>query len=239
MGLAGLDRNEMGWRKRAARAIGLAVAGLAVAATAPANAQICGPTPACTDAACARGRAVGSFAALGGTDIGPLRTADTGCQATLPQDDFFDVSAEGSTIPAAPLANVVTSESRTRGDARRERFVQSRSGNAIAEVIPPTAPGGSALLEVVTSGSEVSICGDVATGTSGIDLLTIAGTPVPIPGTVAPNTTITSPAFPLLILNEQVCQDGSHPAGGCAACAPTAPDANGCSTLACTVNALH
>jgi hypothetical protein len=163
----------------------------------------------------------------------------------------YDTTAAGATIPAAPLAEVVTGPSRVRGCsatggcpnlfptpapagalpaglAAGKQFARSEAGNATASVLIDQAPGNVNVLDVVSNGASAQVACNtsgraVPSAESHVDLLVIAGNVVPIPGVVNPNTTIVASQLPLLVLNEQFCPDPSAPAG----------------TTRCIVNAVH
>lgn len=191
----------------------------------------------------ASGRAFGTTVdLLGGNlvDQSDTQEATAPSASNAPNPSAFDRTAAGATIPASPIAEVVTGPSRTRGcvdaggcanlggSVPQGQFVLSEAGNATASVLPGAAPGGVNLLDAVSNGSTAQVSCDPAggvavAGNSGIDLLVVAGNKVPLPGTVPPNTTIVVPQLPLLVVNEQACPDPDAPAG----------------TARCTVNALH
>jgi len=171
--------------------------------------------------------------------------------SNTPNPNSYDKTAAGATVPLAPLAEVVTGPSRVRGCAAAggcpdlfptpapagalpaaladsKQFAISEAGNATASVLIDQVPVSQNLLDVVSNGATAAVAcngaGSVSTSASShVDLLVIAGTPVPIPGVVNPNTTILAPQLPLLVLNEQACPDPSAPAG----------------TTRCVVNAVH
>ena len=116
-----------------------------------------------------------------------------------------------------------------------ELFVRSRGGDAVAAVLVGQAPGGVDVLQAATSGSDVTIrCNndgatlkrEISGGhpNSEVDLLVIAGTPIPL--NKSPNTTVIVPGLPLVVMNEQDCH--TIPAGS------TSPTG-----ITCFVNALH
>jgi uncharacterized repeat protein (TIGR01451 family) len=202
----------------------------------------------------ASGRAIGSTLETGGTTV--VTQSDTGPQTApnptnTPNANGFDKTVPGSFVPLAPLANVVTGPSTTRGCAvpngcpelfstpgptplaatlSDEVFAQSDAGSATAAVLPSAAPGGADVLDTVSSGSTVTVrCnndtpGQVTpqfTANSEVNALVIGGMPVPVPGQVGPNTQLVSSQASLLVLNEQTD------------CGTTATSAS------CTVTALH
>ena len=206
----------------------------------------------------AEGRAFGATLDLLGETI--IDQSDTGTRtapnpANTPNPATINVTASGATIPAAPLAEVITGPSTTRGcstpngcptlfstpgptplsgNLSNEVFVQSDAGEATASVLIDVAPGGENLLDAVTSGSSVTVrCNNDQLGTvvpqfsatSRVDALVIAGNVVPIPGELQPNTSILAAQFPLLTLNEQMCF--------------LTPNAITPTGVECTVNALH
>jgi len=200
----------------------------------------------------ARGRAFGTTLDLLGTNL--VTQGDTGAKnapnpANTPNPNAFDGNAGPATLPAAPLAEVVTGPSRTRGCSNSsgcpdlfptpapagalpasladKQFVFSEGGNATASVLIGAAQGKN-VVDVVSDGSTALVAcspngAPTITADSHVDALVIAGNVVPIPGTQPPNTTIVAPQLPLIVLNEQFCPDPSAPAG----------------TTTCTVNAAH
>ena len=200
----------------------------------------------------ASGQAFGTTLDFAGTNI--VNQSNTGVHtapnpANTPNPDAFDATAAGSTVPAAPLADVVTGPSRTRGcssssgcanlfptpapgDAlapslASKEFVFSEGGNSTTSVLIGQAQGNN-VLDVVSDGAAALVAcapnaAPTVTATSHVNALVIAGNPVPIPGNQPPNTSITSSQTQLLILNEQFCPDPAAPAG----------------TTTCTVNAAH
>jgi uncharacterized repeat protein (TIGR01451 family) len=201
----------------------------------------------------ARGQAFGTTLDFAGSNV--IDQSDTGAHtapnpANTPNPNAFDATAAGSTVPAAPLADVVTGPSRTRGCASssgcpnlfptpaptdalsatllNKQFVFSEGGNSTTSVLIGAAPQGKNVLDVVSNGAAALVAcapnaAPTVTADSHVDALVIGGNPVPIPGTQPPNTTITSSQTQLLVLNEQFCPDPAAPAG----------------TTTCTVNALH
>ncbi|MGH7897575.1 MAG: hypothetical protein ACREQQ_06460 [Candidatus Binatia bacterium] len=180
-----------------ARAIVAIFAGIVLSATAEAQVT-------------AQGRARGSYVELGNTPVPPLVTADTLLQTAmeLPGLNFFDVTVGGASASVPPLAEVITgneNQSHTVGlAAGTNSVVVSTASDAVARALLGQAPGPEDVLEAVTSGATAILSCDVLFADSGITALTIAGTPVPVPGSVSPNTTIVDPALPLGILNRQV-----------------------------------
>jgi uncharacterized repeat protein (TIGR01451 family) len=200
----------------------------------------------------ARGQAFGTTLELLGTNI--VDQSDTGVKtapnaANTPNPNAFDGNAAGAQLPAAPLAEVVTGPSRTRGcssstgcpnlfptpapgDAldptlANKQFVFSEAGNATASVLIGQAMGQN-VVDVVSNGSTALVAcapnaAPTATADSHVDALVVAGNVVPVPGTQPPNTTIVAPQLPLIVLNEQFCPDPAAPAG----------------TTRCIVNAAH
>jgi uncharacterized repeat protein (TIGR01451 family) len=199
----------------------------------------------------AQGRATGMTLDIGGTSV--ITQSDTGTHnapnpANTPNSNGFDATAAGSTVPAAPLIEAVTGPSRTRGCASpsgcpelfatpsavdpldpslsNEVFVHSRAGDATVALLPGAAPGGTDVLNGVSSGSNVTVrCNDQtglaeAQGDSEVNALVVGGNPVPIPGSVPPNTTIGSSQASLIVLNEQSCSTTT-------------------TSATCTVTALH
>ena len=151
------------------------------------------------------GRAVGSALTVLGTDVEILRTGDTGTR-TSTAPGGFDHSVSGATLEVPGVARVVTSAARTTGeadDAREDNlsFVTTTVGNSAAVVLPDDP---LPVLDSVVSGSEMELTCDGASGSSRLELLYVAGTPVlTAPGEVPANTTILSPDLPLVTLNEQ------------------------------------
>jgi uncharacterized repeat protein (TIGR01451 family) len=166
------------------------------------------------------GRAVGTSAQLLGTDVPPLRTADTGPQtATAPGS--FTAEQAGATIPAAPLAEVASSASSTEGEAdaatqNNGTFVESIAGDVVARVLPGAAPEGADVIAVATTGTTLTLaCDDDQFGTengilveSGLELLNIAGNPVISEAGPIPQGTVLSIPVELgiVILNEQIVE---------------------------------
>jgi uncharacterized repeat protein (TIGR01451 family) len=223
------------------RLVGLALLLLAFAFSDPARGQDT-----------ARGRAFGTTLDVGGTNV--ITQGDTGTKtapnpANTPNPNAFDATASAATVPAAPLAEVVTGPSRTRGCSNssgcpnlfptpaptgalpaslaNKQFVLSEGGSSTTSLLIGQAMGHN-VFDIVSDGSAALVaCAPNATPTvtanSHVDALVIAGNVVPIPGTQPPNTTIGSPQAQLIVLNEQFCPDPSAPAG----------------TTTCTVNAAH
>jgi len=197
----------------------------------------------------AQGRAFGTTLTLGGSSV--IDQSDTGVQTApngSVNPDCINGSAAGATVPAPPLIDVITGPSRTRGSInpgdcnvlfsppgadpldptlKGKFFVHSKAGNSTTAFLVGQAPGPADVLDAVSSGSTAHVDCDPNTGVrhvvgdSQVDALVIGGTPVPIPGPVAPNTTIVTSPTQLIVLNEQ--------SPGCATT----------STLTCTVTALH
>ena len=196
---------------------------------------LCGATVASAQNT-AQGRATGTTLDISGTNV--ITQSDTGTHnapnpANTPNPNAFDVTAAGATVPGAPLIEAVTGPSRTRGcsstsgcpelfatpsatdpldpSLSNETFVHSRAGDATVSLLPGAAPGSADVLDGVSSGSNVTVrCNDAtgmaeAQGDSTVDALVIGGTPVPIPGSPPPNTTIGSAQATLIVLNEQNC----------------------------------
>jgi hypothetical protein len=107
------------------------------------------------------GRAYGTSVSVLGTGVELLTTADTGTQsATAPGS--FDEAAEGSSVDATPVADVLSSGSTTSGTADdaaedNDSQVSSEAGDQAVVLLPGQAPGGAAVLEVVTTGATVDI----------------------------------------------------------------------------------
>jgi uncharacterized repeat protein (TIGR01451 family) len=194
----------------------------------------------------AQGRAFGTTLDIGGTNA--ITQGDTGLKnapnpSNTPSPNAFDGNAAGATVPAAPLIEAITGPSRTRGCSSGtgcpelfptpagsdpldptlsdEVFTHSTGGDATVSLLPAAIPGGTDVLNAVTSGASATVsCSSLPVGSSHVDALVIGGTAVPVPGDQPPNTTILAPQLPLVVLNEQSCSRTA-------------------TTATCTVNALH
>lgn len=191
-----------------------------------------------------QGRAFGSDLDLAGTPL--LTSSDTGIHtapsaSNTPNPSTMNATAAEAVVPLDPIAEVDTGPSQTRGcstpnacatlfstpgltaldpSLADEVFVRSEASNATASVLIDQPTAGTNVLDVVTSGSQVTVRCDNGTRTVSADgqveALVINGMPLNIPGHQEPNTEFLVPGFPLIRLNEQQCT-------------PTG----------CTVNALH
>ena len=224
---------------------------------AVAAALLCGAVAARAQSNTATGRGFSTSLDVGGSPAFPP-VSDTGTHtaddnpATTTTPTEFSATASGALIPAAPLANVVTGPSTTRGCAvpsgcpdlfttpgptplpstlSNEVFASTHGGSSTAVVLPGAAPGGVDVLDVVSSGADVTVrCNNdtlgvvtpEVTANSEVDALVIGGNVVPVPGSVGPNTEIVT-GLPLVVLNEQ----SPSCAGGAA------------NAASCTVTALH
>ena len=156
------------------------------------------------------GRAFGASVDLLGTNI--VTTSDTGTGSAVAPGSFNETASEAE-VPLAPLAEVSSGPSSTAGNGGDAlsgdgASVNSLAGNATARVLINSAPGGEDVLEVVSDGAIASLDCDTSFGTravatSRVDLLTIAGTPIEIPGEAAPNTFILAEDLAVITLNAQ------------------------------------
>lgn len=168
---------------------------------------------------CVEGRAFGTCLTLLGSELTSVRTADTSVRSATAPNGFSEATSSAA-LSVPGVAEVASSASETSGNADpntqgNTSSVMSAAGDAVVAVVPatdtsPEDPAGAAVLEVATSTTTATVsCTAAPTGTAHIDVLSIAGTPVSIPGDLSPNTTILSPALPLLILNEQIVGETS------------------------------
>ena len=168
------------------------------------------------------GRAFGSSVTLLDTEV--ASTADTGpqsasCSGLDCSDNTFDATASGASIDASPVVQVVSSSSSTSGLAddnpdftENLSSVDSAAGNAVAIVLPG-ASGGENVLEASTSFATASVaCGVVPVMDSALDVVTIAGTPVPVPGD-SETTILPAEGLELLRFNVRTCETSADVTG--------------------------
>jgi len=134
---------------------------------------LCGATVASAQDT-AQGRGFGATLDIGGTNA--VTQGDTGLKnapnpSNTPSPNAFDGSAGPATLPAAPLIEVITGPSRTRGCSSGtgcpelfptpagsdpldptlsdEVFTHSTGGDATASLLPAAIPGGTDVLNAV------------------------------------------------------------------------------------------
>jgi len=159
---------------------------------------LCGATVASAQDT-AQGRGFGTTLDIGGTNA--VTQGDTGLKnapnpSNTPSPNAFDGSAGPATLPAAPLIEAITGPSRTRGCSSGtgcpelfptpagsdpldptlsdEVFTHSTGGDATVSLLPAAIPGGTDVLNAVTSGASATVsCSSPPVGSSHVDALLI------------------------------------------------------------------